>query len=100
MQSRLTASKKKRRSQGDPLKTSTKPKPARWRPAVSRVECLDGLRDCLATIGALAGLLEAAGQHPRAELLEAGMVSHTGKLILAEVAKAEAWLDKLEEAAR
>ena len=80
------------------MKTSTESKPRGGQPPVQAVECLDGLRDCLETIGALAGLLEAAGQHPRAELLEAGMVSHTGKLILAEVAKAEAWLDKLEEA--
>jgi hypothetical protein len=66
------------------------------------VECLDGLRDCLANIGALAGLLEAAGRHPNAELLEPGMVSHTGRLILAEVAKAHEWLDRLDklEAAR
>lgn len=68
--------------------------------SVKRVECLDRLRDCLETIGALAGLLEAAGRHPHAELLEPGMIAHTGRLILAEVAKAEAWLDKLEEAAR
>lgn len=80
--SRLTGSRKKRRA------------------AVSRVECLDGLRDGLENIGALAGLLEAAGQHPNAEFLEPGMVSHTGKLILAEVAKAEAWLDKLDEEAQ
>jgi len=81
--SRLTASKKKRR-----------------RDAATRVDCLDGLRDCLETIATLAGLLEAAGQHPHAEFLEPGMVSHTGRLILAEVAKAIEWLDKLEEAAR
>jgi hypothetical protein len=96
MQSHLTPSKKKRRSQGDPLKTSTKPKPARRRPAVSRVECLDGLRDCLETIGALAGLLEAAGRE--GALLDNSIINHTGKLILLEVAKADAWLDKLEEA--
>jgi len=70
----------------------------RCKPAETRVECLDGLRDCLENIGTLAGLLEAAGQHPHAEFLEPGMVSHAGKLILAEVAKAEAWLDKLENA--
>jgi hypothetical protein len=81
-QTGLTASKKKRRRKA----------------SETRVECLDRLRDCLETIGVLAGLLEATGQHPHAELLEPGMVSHTGKLILAEVAKAEAWLDKLEEA--
>jgi hypothetical protein len=81
--SRLTASAKKQRRQ-----------------SVDRVECLDGLRDCLGTIGTLADLLEAAGRHPHAELLEPGMVSHTGKLILAEVAKAHEWLDKLEEPTR
>jgi hypothetical protein len=79
------------------MKTSTKPKPASRRPAVSQVDCLDGLRDCLATIGTLADLLEAAGRHPDAEPVEAATISHTGKLILAEAAKAEAWLDKLEE---
>jgi hypothetical protein len=82
-QSNLTASKKKRR-----------------RDAATRVDCLDGLFDCLETIGTLAGLLEAAGRHPHAELLEPGTVSHTGRLILAEVAKANEWLDKLEGAAR
>lgn len=81
------------------MKTSTKRKSTGGLPSSKWVDCLDGLRDCLETIGTLAGLLEAAGQHPHAELLEPGMVSHTGKLILAEVAKAEAWLDKLEEAA-
>jgi hypothetical protein len=67
-------------------------------PVVGRVECLDGLSDCLKTIGVLADLLAAAGRHPNARPVEAGTVSHTGKLILAEVAKAEAWLDKLEGA--
>ena len=80
------------------MKTSTESKPRGGQPPVQAVECLDGLRDCLANIGALAGLLEAAGRHPNARPVEAGTVSHTGKLILAEVAKAEAWLDKLEGA--
>jgi hypothetical protein len=80
------------------MKTSTKPKPAGGRQTVSRVDCIDGLQDCLETIGALAGLLEAAGQYPHKEPLKPEMVSHAGKLILAEVAKANAWLDKLEEA--
>jgi hypothetical protein len=84
------------------MKTSTESKPRGGQPPVQAVECLDGLRDCLANIGALAGLLEAAGRHPNAELLEPGMVSHTGRLILAEVAKAHEWLDRLDklEAAR
>jgi len=60
------------------------------------VECLDGLRACLKTIGTLAGLLEAAGQH--GGLLDAGLVRHAGTLILAEAAKARAWLDQLEAA--
>jgi hypothetical protein len=98
MQSHLTPSKKKRRSQGDPLKTSTRPKSTGGLPSAKWVECLDGLFDCLATIGALAGLLETAGRGDA--LLDASIVNHTGKLILAEVAKAHAWLDKLEEAAR
>ncbi len=78
--------------------TASPQKPAVKRNTSSRVECLDGLFDCLKTIGALAGLLEAAGQHPRVEPLNADMVAHTGRLILAETAKAHAWLDKLEEA--
>jgi hypothetical protein len=56
--------------------------------------------DCVETIGTLADLLEAAGRHPGAGPVEAGTVGHTGRLILAEVAKAHEWLDKLEEAAR
>jgi hypothetical protein len=73
-------------------KTATTKKP-------SLVDCIDGLQDCLETIGTLAGLLEAAGRSP-IEPLEPGMIGHTGKLILAEVVKADEWLDKLEEAAR
>lgn len=80
-QSNLTASKKKQRR-----KASAK-----------RVESLDGLFDCLATIGTLADLLEAAGRHRNAGPVEAATISHTGKLILAEVAKAHAWLDELEK---
>jgi hypothetical protein len=80
--------------------TASRKKPSVRRLTIKQVECVDGLRDCLATIGALAGLLEAAGQHLDAEFLEPGMVSHTGKLMVAEVVKAHAWLDKLEEAAR
>jgi hypothetical protein len=76
----------------------TRSQKTRRRDAVVRVDCLDGLRDCLKTIGALADLLAAAGRHPNAGPVEASTVSHTGKLILAEVAKAEAWLDKLEGA--
>ncbi len=82
------------------MKTSTKRKSTGGLPSAKWVECLDGLFDCLETIGTLADLLEAAGQHPSAGPVDAGTVSHTGKLILAEVAKAHAWLDKLEEAAR
>lgn len=81
MQSRLTASKKEQR-----------------RKAVRPVDCIDGLQDCLETIGALAGLLEAAGRE--GALLDTSVINHTGKLILAEVAKADEWLDKLEEAMR
>ena len=81
-QTNLTASKKKRR------RTASE----------TRVECLDGLFDCLATIGALAGLLETAGRGDA--LLDTSIINHTGKLILAEVAKADEWLDKLEEAKR
>ncbi len=66
------------------------------KPSATRVDCLDGLQDCLETIGTLAGLLEAAGRQD--DRLEPSMVHHTGKLILAEVAKADKWLDKLEEA--
>jgi hypothetical protein len=80
------------------MKTSTKPKPAGGRQAVSRVDCIDGLFDCLETIGALAGLLEAAGRE--GALLDNSVINHTGKLILLEVAKADEWLDKLEEAMR
>jgi hypothetical protein len=80
----LTASKKKQRRKA----------------SETRVECLDGLFDCLATIGTLADLLETTGRHPNAGPVEAATISHTGKLILAEVTKAHAWLDKLEEAAR
>ena len=80
------------------MKTSNKPKSAGGQSSAEPVECLDGLRDCLETIEALAGLLEAAGQYPHKEPLKPEMVSHAGKLILAEVAKANAWLDKLEEA--
>jgi hypothetical protein len=76
----------------------TRSQKTRWRDAVARVDCLDGLRDCLKTIGAQADLLEATGQHPNAGPVEARTISHTGKLILAETAKAEAWLDKLEAA--
>ena len=80
------------------MKTSTKPKSTGSQPPANRVECLDGLYDCLETIGALAGLLEAAGRE--GALLDNSIINHTGKLILAEVAKAHEWLDKLEEAAR
>jgi hypothetical protein len=68
----------------------------RHKASETRVECLDGLYDCLETIGALAGLLEAAGRE--GALLDNSIINHTGKLILAEVAKADEWLDKLEEA--
>jgi hypothetical protein len=68
------------------------------RGGVAPVDCLDGLRDCLENIGTLAGLLEAAGRHSNAEFLKPDMVSRTGKLILAETAKAEAWLEQLEAA--
>jgi len=78
------------------MKTSTKPKPAGGRQAVSRVECIDGLQDCLETIATLADLLEAAGRE--GALLDTSTINHTGKLILLEVAKADGWLDKLEEA--
>ena len=66
------------------------------KPSVTRVECLDGLFGCLDTIATLAGLLEAAGWQD--DRLEPSMVHHTGKLILAEVAKADEWLNKLKEA--
>lgn len=72
------------------------PKKQRHKADETRVECLDGLYDCLETIGALAGLLETAGREDA--LLDASIVNHTGKLILAEVAKAGDWLDKLEAA--
>ena len=80
------------------MKTSTKPKSADRPPTVKPVECLDGLRDCLETIEALGGLLEAAGQYPHKEPLKPEMVSHTGRLIVAEAAKAYEWVGKLEEA--
>jgi hypothetical protein len=66
------------------------------KPTASQVDCLDGLQDCLETLAALAGLLEASGRQD--DRLEPSMVGHTGKLILAEVAKADEWLDKLEKA--
>jgi hypothetical protein len=62
------------------------------------VDSLDGLFDCLETIGTLAGLLETAGRGDA--LMETSIVNHTGKLILAEVAQAHAWLAKLEGATR
>jgi len=64
----------------------------------THVECLDGLRDCLETIGTLAGLLEATGG--QAELVRPETVSHAGRLMAMETAKASAWLDKLEEPTR
>jgi hypothetical protein len=78
------------------MKPSTRPKSTARPPSETQVDCIDGLQDCLETIGALAGLLEAAGRE--GALLDNSIINHTGKLILLEVAKADAWLDKLEEA--
>jgi hypothetical protein len=78
------------------MKTETQKPPA------TRVDCLDGLRDCLATLTALAALLEAAGlcTDTRALNVETLVqaIGHTGALMLAEAEKAQTWLDKLEEA--
>jgi hypothetical protein len=71
------------------MKTSTTKKS-------SSVECRDRLHECIETVTTLAGLLEASGKHPRAELLEPAMVSRAGALILAETKKAGEWLDKLD----
>jgi hypothetical protein len=68
------------------------------RGGVHPVDCLDGLRDCLATAAMLAGLLEAGGKHPHAEMLPPEIVSRAGTVLLAEMEQAEYWLDKLEEA--
>jgi hypothetical protein len=77
--------------------TASRGKPRR-KASPTQVECLDGLRDSLQTIGTLAGLLEATGGQP--ELLRPETVSHAGKLMAVETVKASAWLDKLEEPAR
>jgi hypothetical protein len=74
-------------------KTATTKKP-------SRVGCIDGLQDCFENLTTLAELLEACGENPRSELVKPELVSHAGAMILAEMEKAQAWLDKLEEAAR
>jgi hypothetical protein len=77
--------------------TTPKKKPRRTAPR-TRVECLDGLRDCLANLGTLAALLEATGGQP--ELLRPETVSHAGKLLAVETVRASAWLDQLEEPTR
>jgi hypothetical protein len=68
------------------------------KPAASKVDCLDGLQDCFETVTTLAGLLEAIGKNPRSELVKPELVSHAGAMLLAEMEKAQAWLDKLEAA--
>jgi len=77
-------------------------KPETSKPAVSKVDCLDGLQDCLTTLETLAALLEAAGTCTDARALNVETmvraIGHTGTLMLAEVEKAQAWLTKLEEA--
>ncbi len=79
-------------------------KPETPKPAVSDVDCLDGLQDCLTTLATLAALLEAAGTCTDARALNIGTlvkaIGHAGGLMLAEVGKAQAWLEKLEEVAR
>jgi hypothetical protein len=71
-------------------------------PTASQVDCLDGLQDCLTTLETLAALLEAAGTCTDARALNietmVRAIGHTGALMLAETEKAQAWLDKLEEA--
>ena len=71
------------------------------KPPVTRVDCLDGLHDCLTTLEALAALLEAAGTCTDVRALnEETLVRATGRtgaLMLAEAEKAQAWLEKLEE---
>jgi len=79
-------------------KNTSKKSAAAERRAIRRVECVDGLHDCLMTVTALANLLEASGRHPQAELLQPDMVSRTGYLILGEMRKAAAWVDELDEA--
>jgi len=67
------------------------------KPAVSQVDCLDGLRDCLETVRALGNLLEASGRHPQAEMLKPEVASRVGYLIVNEMEKAGQWLDGLDE---
>jgi hypothetical protein len=67
------------------------------KPPATRVDCLDGLQDCFETVTTLAGLLEAIGKNPRSELVKPELVSHAGAMILAEMERAQAWLDKLDE---
>jgi hypothetical protein len=74
------------------------------KPTETRVDCLDGLRDCLATLTALAALLEAAGlcTDTRALNVETLVqaIGHTGALMLAEAERAQAWLNQLDEEAQ
>ena len=70
------------------------------KPALSSVECVDGLEECILTARTLAGLLDASGDHPRTEGLAPEMVSRAGYLIWVEMNKAEALLEQLGEAQR
>jgi len=83
MQTNLTPSKKKRRSQGDPLKTSPKPKPSdaeresdRW------LEWEDGLLKHCHAIETLAALLFHTGRNDGATV---DVVNDTGGMIKTEV---------------
>ncbi len=85
MQSHLTPSKQKRRSQGGPLKTSPKPKSSvteresdRW------LEWEDGLLKHCHAIETLAALLFHTGRNDGATV---DVVNDTGGMIKAEVAQ-------------
>ena len=77
-------------------------KPETPQPTATRVECLDELQDCLETLLTLTALLEAAGTCTDARALNietmVRAIGRAGTLMLAEVEKAQAWLEKLEEA--
>jgi len=82
----LTASRKKR------------VRPSRPKSQTDRLDALDGLRLRCENLTALAGLLEACGEHRGGQPLERDIIGHTGSLIRREVEQAGALLDKLEEA--
>ena len=95
------------KSKSSPLTASRKKpvRPSRSRPQrrrqpksqTDRLDALDGLRLRCESLTALAGLLEACGDHRGGQPLERDIIGHTGSLIRREVEQAGVLLDKLEE---